>query len=592
MKNSQLYKISKYAYQEAFFDGQMQSMGSNQARFMERLDKDNNYMRNVSRMMKIFTSIYCAILGFFPIIGFIETTMAIQNGVEPIWAVFSGSLVFGMFFALQLAFLLLFGMLFASGLMSGGSFRWLATLPLSKEDMEKVSLFTLFRGVDLQLIISTLVFPVVTAIITQNPLLVGISIVIAVSNAIFTLSILVILGRKMFIIMERNDENSPKTSLIRIITMLTYVIGSILFYVLVQSVWRVLVNFIRVPSLNMQITEIFSLVLSFIPFPFAGGFLVTLLTANTPSVSPFVWIGSIIGLGLSFLFTYVMYKKALGSLRNIAFYEVKESQPTQKKTLLEDIKIKTVSPVSAFIKKDLSIATRDIQVMMAFIFPFLMPLVMFISISASSPDAGAFFANSGANMFFMAMAAIIIIAGFSNMENTGSSIISSLPIVVRDQVSAKIRYLIVILPLATLSSLIFVLFQGDPVIFIEALINTLVLLPMVSIAGVAGFLVKIRLFGKLKYKYVLEDFHNNNKVLKWITVSTVVFMITLGVVIITSVMTELLGFVGYAVILTLEIGLSIVLLLIFNRMFPKPNLSYKFDGIENTGYTQQELATT
>ncbi|MFX0063387.1 MAG: hypothetical protein ACFFC7_14520 [Candidatus Hermodarchaeota archaeon] len=572
MKNSHLYKISKYAYQEAFFDGQMQSMGSNQARFMERLNKDNNYMRNVSRMMKIFTSIYCAVLGFFPVIGFIETKMALQNGVDPTWAVFSGSLVFSMFFAVQLAILLLFGVLFASGLMSGGSFRWLATLPLSKRDMEKVSLFTLFRGVDLQLIILTLVFPVVTAIFTQNLLLVGISIVIAVSNAIFTLSMLVILGRKMFIIMEKNDENSPKTSLIRIITMLTYVIGSILFFVLIQSVWRVLVNFIRVPLLSTQIAEIFSLALSFIPFPFAGGFLVTLLTANTPSMSPFVWIGSIIGLGLSFLLTYAIYKKALDSLHNIAFFEVKESQPTQKKTLLEDIKIKTVSPVSAFIKKDLSIATRDIQVMMAFIFPFLMPLVMFISISVSSPDVGAYFANSGFNMTFMAIAALVIIAGFSNMENTGASIISSLPIVVRDQVSAKIRYLIVILPLATLTPLIFVLFQGNPVRFIEALINTLILLPIASIAGVAGFLVKIRLFGKLKYKYVLEDFHNNKIILKWIIIGTVVFMITLGAVILTSIIMEFLGFFGYAVILTLEIGMGIVLLYLYNRMFPKPNL--------------------
>ncbi|MFX1255209.1 MAG: hypothetical protein ACFFCZ_26650, partial [Promethearchaeota archaeon] len=587
-----LYKISKYAYQEAFFDGQMQSMGSNQARFMERLNKDNNYMRNVSRMMKIFTSIYCAIVGLFPVIGFIEIKLALQNGVDPIWAVFSGSLVFSMFFAVQLTILVLFGVLFASGLMSGGSFRWLTTLPLGKGDMEKVSLFTLFRGVDLQLIILTLVFPVVTAIITQNPLLVGISIIIAVSNAIFSLSILVILGRKMFIIMERNDESNPKTSLIRILTMLTYVIGSILFFVLIQSVWRVLVNFIRVPFLSIQMTEVFSLVLSFIPFPFAGGFLVTLLTANTPSVSPFVWIGSIIGLGLSLLFTYAMYKKALGSLHNIAFSEVKTSQPTQKKTLLEDVKIKTVSPVRAFIKKDLSIATRDIQVMMAFIFPFLMPLVMFISISASSPDVAVSFANSGFNMSFMAMAAIVIIAGFSNMENTGASIISSLPILVRDQVSAKIRYLMVILPLATLSSLIFALFQGNPGVFIEALINTLFLLPVTAIAGIAGFLVKIRLFGKLKYKYVLEDFHNNNKIVKWIIVSTVVFMITLGAVILTSVTTELFGFLGYAVILTLEIGLSIVLLLIFNRMFPKPNLRHKFNETEGKDYTQQNLATT
>ena len=90
---------------------------------------------------------------------------------------------------------------------------------------------------------------------------------------------------------------------------------------------------------------------------------------------------------------------------------------------------------------------------------------------------------------------------------------------------------------------------------------TVVQLPAIFIIGMIGLLLKIRLFGKFKNKYVIEEVKTDYKIIKYLSVLVVMFVLALGFL--SSVM------VGYWLTLTLE-GIFLILLLIsYNVMFPK-----------------------
>ena len=63
-----------------------------------------------------------------------------------------------------LVYLVIFGLFFAEGFMSGELFSWLATLPIARDDLKKIGMFTFFRGLDVPLIVLLLTIPIGTGI--------------------------------------------------------------------------------------------------------------------------------------------------------------------------------------------------------------------------------------------------------------------------------------------------------------------------------------------------------------------------------------------------------------------------------------------
>ncbi|MFX0092463.1 MAG: hypothetical protein ACFFBD_11930, partial [Candidatus Hodarchaeota archaeon] len=468
MNNRELYRISKLAYQEAFFDGQMSAMGANKSRFMEKINKDNNFMRNQSVFLKIASALYAGLMGLIPGLIFWISSGEILNESNPTWIVFSAALFLSIFFLIQVWAVLIFGMLFSSGLMSGEVFRWLSTLPLTKEEVSRVNIFAYFRGIDMQFVALTIPFPMITFLSTGNIILTLLSSAIAFSNAIFTLSLLIIIGKKMHNILEGDTNvNSLKPTLIRIISMLSYAIATFSFIILANSVFSLLPTlFQSAPFLSGEMTQIMSLLLSLIPFPFAGAFLIMGVN-NISIVSPIVLGGSIIGILLSFLITYVLYKKAIWNLRNNAFLDSTKTPDSQKKTTTDDIKLKIVSPATAFMKRDLLMASRDLQFMMYLLIPFILPLMGLVSRFQEMPESySPIMITLGC--IYIGMGPIVLMFGLSSLEKSGASITASLPIAVRNEVSAKIRFFVVLLPLTLLIPIVFALFGITTPVIIDS----------------------------------------------------------------------------------------------------------------------------
>ncbi|MGV9171626.1 MAG: hypothetical protein ACOC35_03515 [Promethearchaeia archaeon] len=102
-----------------------------------------------------------------------------------------------------------------------------------------------------------------------------------------------------------------------------------------------------------------------------------------------------------------------------------------------------------------------------------------------------------------------------------------------------------------------------------------IMLLLCSLPAVLGvtllvFELKVLLFGKLRFKYVLDEVNKSGKTLKWIILILSGGGLGTMVIVWGNIASIFIGFIP-AVITILFIGLALLSILIyaFNRMFPK-----------------------
>ncbi|GAH28187.1 unnamed protein product, partial [marine sediment metagenome] len=309
-------------------------------------------------------------------------------------------------------------------------------------------------------------------------------------------------------------------------------------------------------------------------YPFAPGYLLTLAIEPT-SFSAIFWITTIIGVALSILLTRFVYKRALKAMwivTSSAALETKK-KTTSKKTAEKEIEvlIKIRSPIKAYIRKDLSTTTRDMQTFMFVIMPFILPFMILI-ITMSSSGLGASYYEDYIVIWalltlYQPMISMMLTAGFLNMEDTGAAILSSLPILPRDQAKAK---LFLLGSIQTISYFLPIfLFIGNPE-FLNYLLSFITWYPVVLTLLLSMFQLKIRFFGRMKYKFVVEEVNPEKKVIKWIIIGVGLHLIYLAFNFLGGI---LLTFYGASMmfLVTFFAGLFSfgILLISFNSMFPK-----------------------
>ena len=133
-----------------------------------------------------------------------------------------------------------------------------------------------------------------------------------------------------------------------------------------------------------------------------------------------------------------------------------EDKENQKITELKDIKIITVEPMNAFFNRDKKMASRDVQVIMMIVMPIILPFISYASMMFGAEEMGNEFdmVVMMINLSYWMMSGVIIIATLLNIESSGSTITQALPINPRDQAIAKIKWLLIILPISSFISLI------------------------------------------------------------------------------------------------------------------------------------------
>jgi hypothetical protein len=165
----------------------------------------------------------------------------------------------------------------------------------------------------------------------------------------------------------------------------------------------------------------------------------------------------------------------------------------------------------------------------------------------------------------------MLLGGATKIDSDGQAVLASLPIVIRDQAKAKIRWFFYILiPAYLIPVLIFI---GNPS-FGMLLIGTLIYIGLGPIFGIGLFELKAVLFGKLRHKYVLDEMHKNNKVLKWIIIGAIPIITHIGFIALYYFLMESGGMSLYAIVfLTMEIVIGLIVFFGFNRLFPRKRTS-------------------
>ena len=254
-----------------------------------------------------------------------------------------------------------------------------------------------------------------------------------------------------------------------------------------------------------------------------------------------------------------MYKRALRALRNITTIDHKEFIEARKEEKEGFFEVKTSTPMKVFLKRDLTLISREMQVLILFVMPLMIPIVFAIGgfggdyVGVKGLTEGFLFM-----MFYASLMTIMLIMGLTNIESGGETITSSLPIIVRDQMKAKLPYFFINVQFFVLVTIPFFIGHES---FQSELIMILIFLPIISIVGLSTFFFKILMFGKLKYKFVIEEIKNQHKMLKYIAVVIFPFILMGGFIALTQTK---LYIVGISVIVA-----AVILYLIYNRMFPK-----------------------
>ena len=575
-KQRSFYSLAKYPIYEIFMESQMASAGAHQAKFIEKLKKNKNYIKTQALSLKIVFSFLFLFLPILPLVTYFQ----IRNnlGIYTINTIFFvSSFLFTIFFGMTLMYTLMFGMVSTGSFMSGNAFKWLQTLPFSKKNLKKIGVMTLFRSLDIPLIILISAFPTIMLIITQDFILFLICLGTSFVNTIFSFSILVLLGEKMSFLFSESKAKSKNANIIRTVTMLGYFV--IMFGASFIFSWGISMveNFFKMFT-NNDPSFILIIILSLIPFLFAPGFLVSLNTLQF-QVHPILILTTLTGFALSIVLTLTLFKVAQRALHSAISTEIKTEKIEKREIQFE---LNPISPIKAYMRKDLVSSTRDIQSFMFIFFPIFYPLIMILSMiglfNEITISIEVILIIWSIILLIYLFIPIMLIVGFLNIEESGSSTLASLPILPRDQAKAKIFLMLSIQGISlVITSIVLTLILKSGIVIILLLIT----LPIAWTLLLFMFILKIKFFGQMKYKYILEELHKENKILKWIAMllSDVGLFIA---ILITGVILISIFDITIALIALGGVGLFalVIMVFIFNRMFPKleKTAEYKTGG--------------
>jgi len=584
-KKLPLYSMAKLITREVMLEEQFHFSDAFRTRLFENYKKSQKFLRNKIITTKISGAIIFGILPIIPLITYLTIIQYLNNPSISIEIVmFGGSLIFSIFFLVQFFNYFLLAMINTTMIMSGKSFEWYVSLPISRERLKKLVLYTIFRSLDLPNIVILTAFPIIMFIGTLDVVLLLICMGVSILNFIFSFFILLLFAARINRIMDINEINSKKAILIRLLNMFSYifiVVGSVYF---IQWISNSLDIFFSL-FLNYEYPALINFFLAMIPFPLNSGYIISLFIQ--PNQVPFLqWLYSFLGLALFIILIWWIYNKSIKRLDPIIFSRYK---PIKKSSLSDNtsllVKIKTTSPIIAYLRKDLIIIARDLKAFMSLIMPIIISFVFtfsysFINIGGIALLDREIILNW---LFFVGFNIIIsgiIVTGILNIEEANEIIRVSLPIIPRDQAKAKLIVIFLIQTLAVISPIL--LFITNPAL-IEVLMTFLGILPFTWLLLFIMFEMRIKFFSRMKNHYVTEEIFPENKTIKWTIIYITVYLLFICIfsALVNIYFTEGIMNVILFSIIVIIIG-YVSTTLIFNKLFPDiRNLKLKRIKIES-----------
>ena len=570
-KNKQsTYSLAKNISYEILIEEKLKLKSEAVNRLFVKYSKKRRALKLKFISYKIINAIVFGVLPIFPLMAYLDISRFLINvPVHVQVAILIKSLTFEIFFTLQFLNFFLMGIFSLINILSGEIFEWFKTLPLSRKKLKKLSFFTIFHNFDLPILANIFIFPIVMYFATQNIIVFFISLGTSFLNITFSISVLIILGEKVAKLIKKQNLKAKKSLLVQLLNTFSYVIiifGSIL---IIQMILSSLAT-IFIASVNLYRSPLYNAILSLIPFPFNPSYLISFFTSTSHIPVPY-WLNPLFGLGLYLIVIYVLFRKAMKSLNNVISlkYKFNKNDLSVKK---DELRIHISSKVKAFIRKDLIIASRNIQTFMSFTMPIMMSFIFMIFLNISFTGSRDLLSGDLYYIWIVLLAFNPILSGMIvynilNIDTSGKTIMGALPIVSRDRTKGKLVIMIVIQIIVTLTPPLVYIFHYR---FVELFLTVLATLPFVLIFLISIFLLRVRLFGKKRYFCVLDEILPENKVSKWTLIFTIEYLLYYLIILISNFLYFNFDFlVLFVTLLIISVIISVILKRIFDKFFPK-----------------------
>jgi len=570
-KKLSIYFITKHISYELLLEEQLQSKAEN-TKLLESLSKKRNALKIKFILNKIINSIIFAIQPIFLLMAYLNLNLNISVNFDPPTRLFIEAINFHFFFIVQFFNFFLVGLFNLTNIMSGDTYDWVKTLPFSRKDLKKLVFYSIYHNLNLPILTNTFAFPVIMLIATQNFFVFLISIGLSIMNMIFSLAITIILGEKIAKFMKRHGQKSRKPLFIQLLNSFSYALIIFGGIFVIEVVLNLLIPFLsNLPDLHFS--RFYNLILFLIPFPINASYIILIFT-SIPQMHLISWLNLLYGFGLYLIAIYFLVRKSFKSLGAVLSFKYKDKGDDNDR--FDDkyqVKIHTASHSKAFIRKDLLIASRDLQTAMYFIMPIInsFTFMFFFNLSLfgviGSLGIDVFFYNWLVILGISPFLSGTIIYTILNIDKNGKTIIDTLPIIRRDQARSKIFIIILIQTLALITPNLIYIFHPK---FIDLFLASLSALPLVLIFSITTFLLRIHFFGKKKYYYSLDEISPTNKTGKWTLILGINFLIYLLSIAVSYYLFYIFNFLVFIFnIIFLSLILSLSLKGNFDRCFPK-----------------------
>ncbi len=572
----ELMKISKVVYTEQFFHGMLEMAGSQKAQMLEKLTKNPGYMKSQDVVMKVFVAIFQILLVIVPVSVFMNFQSAYTQN-DHYQLLFALSSTISILTVFQIFYILIFGINTLTGMFGVDTYAYLETLPLSRKDLENISYQTLVHGFRYQLLAIFFTLPLATLILSflkseffLLPLVASVirSIIVVQLSIWLTVRTSAYFAQKF----SKYAVNSRKNTIIRILFTLVYAIGSFMIYLVFQLAFSVLVQMVNQAILPENLRIPLTYLFSAIPIIFSDSYLYCMLFFQFTDFPIAIYILSIIGTILGVLIAIKLWK----STKNIVFTigVKKQGMRAEGREEISDItqlNVEINTPINAFIKRDLTAISRDLQLMMFVVMAFILPAFgLIVNSSAASsaeiPIEELFFPTYLIISLYSMITSLMVFGGLTQIEDDGNAIGMSLPIVIREQALGRVKLALYILLLAPIPTALYLIITQDLVLYFFALLNLLAIPLFFVFFSIITFSLS---FGKVNKRYTLNMVNIEHKILKYVGIFVLTFVIygldTAGFV----YFGELYGiFAGLIISLLLKLLGAVFLLLIFAKMFP------------------------
>ncbi|GAH14852.1 unnamed protein product, partial [marine sediment metagenome] len=124
-KELNAFKLSKYTNFEMIMDSQFASVGAHQAKLLEKYEKNNKYIKNQAKSLKIISSLVMMMMPLMSILLYFAITDEISASYPLDGEIYLYSFFLWINLLVSIFYIFMFGLFTTSSLMSGTAFRWL-----------------------------------------------------------------------------------------------------------------------------------------------------------------------------------------------------------------------------------------------------------------------------------------------------------------------------------------------------------------------------------------------------------------------------------------------------------------------------------